>query len=216
METAIRAVNWLWGLAYFKDSVCLTSAFRRLLSWSLAAHARHLRFNLENNGAFVGNHYLANLTGLIYLEGACPWLPGSDRWLSFAIREMAGELKRQFYLDGMNFEASTGYHRLAAELYYSATTLLMRLPEQRRERLRRHLAGSGINPDLPQLFPGGYFAGLFKMAEVAAVLTRPDGTVPQLGDFDNGRLHKLVPAVEFEKGLYRERHHDFRPLIAVG
>ncbi|NLA26187.1 MAG: hypothetical protein GX878_02205, partial [Firmicutes bacterium] len=121
MEAAIRAVNWLWGLKLFADSQAITPEFSRLLNWSLYKHALFLRRNPEKRDLFVGNHYLAGLAGQIYLEAACPWMPQSRRSLNFAVREFSREIERQFQPDGSNFEGSTGYHRLATEIFYSAS-----------------------------------------------------------------------------------------------
>ncbi len=217
MEVAIRAVNWLWGLSLFDDNPALTGEFRRLLNWSLARHALHLRRNLENTDLFVGNHFLANLAGMIYLETACPWRPRSDHRLVFAAAGLLEEMKRQVHPDGTNFESSTGYHRLAAEIFYSCALLLLRLDSARKERLQRLTRRSELDFAGSLIFPSWFWEKALCMAEYAVAVTKPDGSVPQLGDFDNGRLHKLVPVVvrDRDSGEYREEPRDFRHLAAV-
>jgi hypothetical protein len=97
---------------------------------------------------------------------------------------------KQVYADGGNFEASTSYHRLATELFLSATLLAQ-------------LNG--------YTFSRAFMERLERMLEVIYEITKPDGTVPIIGDQDNGRLHRLKiwdsPDLEWK---------DFRPLLAIG
>lgn len=217
MEVAIRAANWLWGLKLFARSPLLIPEFQRLVNWSLYHHAIFLRRNPENRDLFVGNHYLAGVAGQIYLETACPWLPQNRRWLNFAVREFSREIERQFQPDGTNFEGSTGYHRLTAEIFYAAALLLLHLDGGRRAQLaQRSRAGEPDFAD-PLIFPPRFWERALRAAEYIAALLKPDGTAPQLGDFDDGRFHKLIMTAAFDEaaGAYREEHHDFRPILAV-
>jgi hypothetical protein len=217
METAIRAVNWLWGLKLFANSPVLIPEFSRLINWSLYHHAVYLRRNPENKDLFVGNHYLAGLGGQIYLETACPWLPQNSRWLRSAARELSVQIRRQFHPDGTNFEASTGYHRLTTEILYSAALMLLQLDRERRERLLQKSRPGEPDFSDPLIFPVWFWVRALKAVEYLAALLKPDGKSPQLGDFDNGRFHKLILTASFdqETGIYREEHCDFRPVLAV-
>ena len=68
MEIAIRAVNWIWGYYFFKDSLQVSREFLLKFLKSLLVHGRHIRSNLERNWRGVNtNHYLSNLVGLVYL-----------------------------------------------------------------------------------------------------------------------------------------------------
>jgi hypothetical protein len=190
MEVSIRVVNWVWGYNYFKTSVKLTSEFRLKFHKSLLLHGRHIYRNLENQGTFTGNHYLSNLVGLVYLGILYPEYEDAGTWKGFGLAELELEMFKQVYPDGVNFEASTAYHRLVTELFLSATILA---------KLNGHLFGAS------------YMERLEKMLDFIMYLTKPDGTSPQIGDNDNGRLHRL--------GLYSppEREwRDYRYLLAVG
>ncbi len=215
MEVAIRAVNWLWGLKLFAGSPFLTPEFQRLINWSLYQHALFLRQNPENRDLFVGNHYLAGLAGQIHLEAACPWLPQNERRLRLAAGEFMVQAERQFNTDGSNFEGSTGYHRLTTEILYATALLLLHLGRERRGRLGRGKGGVDFARTL--IFSHDFWSRAIGAAEYMAALLKPDGSSPQLGDFDNGRFHKLIlTAVRDEKsGGYREEHRDFRPSLAL-
>lgn len=189
MDVAIRVVNWLWGYYYFQGSPSLTPAFRARFWKSLLLHGRHIYRNLERHD-LVNNHYLANLVGLVYLGALLPEFSEANRWGDFAWRELEREMLRQVLPDGVNFEASVAYHRLAAELFLSAAMLARangrRLPPACLERLE-------------------------KMLEVTLALTTPAGAVPLFGDNDNGRLHRLRVWEDPER-----EWHDHRYLLAIG
>lgn len=190
MDVAIRVVNWLWGYHFFRESPSLADAFRLTFYKSLIVHGRHIWHNLENQGDFTSNHYLADLLGLIYLGILCSEFKEAQRWREFGLQELEQEMSRQVYPDGVNFEASTAYHRLTTELFLSATILAR---------------CNGYN------FSPGYMERLEKMMEFVMCLTKPDGTVPLIGDNDNGRLHRLKVWDPPEREWV-----DYRYLLAIG
>lgn len=169
MDVAIRVANWILGFYFFKDSPAFTEDFLIKFLKSLLTHGRHIMANLENKG-ITNNHYLADLVGLIYLGIAFPEFKDAQRWLEFGIQELVKEMEKQVYDDGMDFEASTCYHRLALELFFYPA-LLCRL--------------NGIG--LPQAF----IDKLKKMFDFVLYVLKPNGRMPQIGDNDNGRLHVL-------------------------
>lgn len=195
MEVAIRAVNWLFACALMQEA--LSTAFVRELLGALLTHGRYIRANLEL-ASVTTNHYLADLSGLAILGLA---LPGGEprRWWRFARRELAREFRFQVYPDGVDFEASTCYHRLATELL----DLPVRLAE---------IAGSP--------FPDALVAGLGRMHSASTAFTRPDGVLPLIGDSDDGCLlppYALPPSSTTtaagstafpHAGIYVMRHDD--------
>ena len=222
MDVAIRAVNWLWGWLLFRDNPAIAAGFAKLLTESLYQHGQHIEGNLEFvRRGYHGNHYLSNIVGLIYIGSFMPCFPESDRWLAFGIQELVEEMKHQVYSDGVSFEGSTSYHRLAAELFYSATAVVLNLDEKRKEDLKKYEAGEhrvkpALKPSRQQefdleseaVFPRWYYTRLLNMAEVIFGLTGPDGKVPQFGDSDSGRLHKFSPVVTEEgEECFNDHHH---------
>lgn len=190
MDIAIRAVNWLWGYAFFLASPSLDDRFRIEFCKSLLAHGRHIMANLEWSPVFTGNHYLSDIVGLVYLGILMPEFRESQTWREFGLKELENEMFRQVYADGGDFEASTSYHRLVTELFVSATSLA---------QINGHT------------FTQPFMDRLEKMLDLIYQITKPDGTVPIIGDQDNGRLHRLKvwadPSREWT---------DFRPLLAIG
>ena len=190
MDVAIRVVNWLWGYHFFKESPSLSDEFRLSLYRNLLVHGRHIWRNLENKGRVVNNHYLSDLVGLIYLGILCPEFKEAAKWREFGLRKLWKELFKQVYPDGVSFEGSIAYHRLATELFLSPV-ILCRL--------------NSIS------VPDEVMARLEKMLEFVMHYTKPDGTVPSIGDADNGRLYRLKTwnPVEWE-------WTDHRYLLAIG
>lgn len=207
MDVALRAVNWIWGLRLFEPELLRYPLALRKVAWSIHQHGVHIENNLEYYEECTGNHYLSDVAGLLYIGAAFPQFAAADRWLLFALQELVSEMHREVYEDGAAHEASTHYHRLVAELFVSCAALAERITPQRRLRLRsvdprlhrvrprlREPAKVLLNLDGPgQLLPGVFYSRLARMAELSAVLTKPNGRVPQFGDNDSARAHKLLP-----------------------
>lgn len=190
MDVAIRAVNWLWGYYFFQSSPTLTHEFLNSFFKSLLQHGRHILNNLEVYEGLTSNHYLSDIVGLAYLGILLPEFKEAQQWRSFALRELEKEMRTQVYTDGMGFEASTNYHRLSTELFLSVTILA-------------YLNGHQFSVD--------YMGRLEKMIEFTMLVTKPDGTVPLIGDCDNGRLHRLKAWGGSEREWFDHRH-----LLAIG
>lgn len=190
MDVAIRSVNWLWAYYFFQRSPSLTPEFLLQFFKSLLQHGTHIRNNLEYSDALTSNHYLSNIVGLVYLGILLPEFKEAKCWLEFALQELEKEMVKQVYHDGVVFESSISYHRLSSELFLSATILA---------QLNGHK------------FSNDYLAKLEKMIEFIMYITKPDGTVPLIGDCDNGRLHRLK--------VWKDRDQewcDFRYMLAIG
>lgn len=205
MEVAIRVVNWLVAYDLFRAyGARFDPEFDQVLTRSVYEHGLHVVRNLERGPGLCGNHYLANLAGLAFVSAYLPASPETDAWLAFAVGELINEVGRQFNPDGSNFEGSTSYHRLAAEMVIYGTALVQGLPEGRKAAImRRSVPGGsaqqvGAPGDRPRsgswpLFPDWYLERLERMAEFVCHVTKPGVHVPQFGDNDSGRFLKLQP-----------------------
>ncbi len=217
MDVAIRVANWLVAYDLFRAyDGTFDQPFEQVFCRSLYEHGRHIRDNLEWSHELRSNHYLSNIAGLIFVAAYLPGSREADAWLKFGVAELIKEVAGQFYADGANFEASTSYHRLSAELVVYATSLVLGLPPEKRAVLKtsRNLdteADKGVFP-----FPGWYLERLEKMAEFTMDLTKPDGHIPQIGDNDSGRFLKLFPvsrAFPVPEAKARFNHlADYEPL----
>ncbi|NTV35761.1 MAG: hypothetical protein HGA53_02295, partial [Anaerolineaceae bacterium] len=190
MDVGIRAVNWLWGFAYFRHSAALSNEFHILFYRAMLEHGRHIMHNLEYSETLTSNHYLSNVVALVYLGLLLPEFKEAKAWREFGLRELEAEMFKQVYPDGVVFEASTNYHRLTTELFLSATMLAQ-------------MNGEKFSPE--------YIIRLERMIDAISKLTRPNGTTPVIGDQDNGRLHRLKVW-----GNPIQEWRDFCPLVAAG
>jgi uncharacterized heparinase superfamily protein len=169
MEVAVRAVNWLWAAAFFADAPEFTVSAKRRFLKAMLQHGRHILDNLEyadNNG----NHYLSNGVGLLFLGVLLPDLSDAVAWRKKGAEIVWGEIEHQVHPDGVDFEQGIGYQGLVAEFWYSCVLLCQR---------------NGVP------VPQHVTQRLDKMFDFMLAYTRPDGTFPQIGDNDDGRLANL-------------------------
>ena len=184
MEVAVRAVNWFWAATLFSDAPEFTAALKRRFLKAMLQHGSHIQQNLEYAGT-NGNHYLSNGVGLLFLGVLLAELAPAAAWRRKGFEIVWGEIGPQVYPDGVDFEQGIGYQGLVCELWYSSVLLCERngiaVPPLVRERLER-------------------------MFDFMQAYTRPDGTFPQIGDNDDGRL----------AGLDEEPVGSHRRHLAVG
>jgi hypothetical protein len=210
MDVSIRVANWLVAYDLFGSyGADFDSEFEAEFSRSVYQHGCHIINNLEWTPEHRANHYLADIVGLLFVAAYLPRTPETDAWLAFAVQELIVEVAYQFYPDGGNFEASTSYHRLSAEIVVYATALVLGLPPEKQAALkeynhRLHRVHPKLKPaplefyPLPGSdrlipFPAWYIERLEKMAEFTMHITKPNGYIPQIGDNDSGRFLKLQP-----------------------
>lgn len=169
MDVGIRIANWLFAYDLFKAyGASFHQDFEEIFFRSVYEHGKHIRTHLEWDPHLRSNHYLANIAGLLF---ASAYL-SNEEWFAFSLRELESETLSQFHPDGSNFEASTSYHRLSAEMVvYSAALALQN--------------GAQFSQD--------FLDRIQKMADFTRDITKPDGTIVQFGDNDSGRFITLLP-----------------------
>lgn len=169
MDVGIRIANWLLAFDLLKAyGARFDGRFEEIFCRSVYEHGKHIVSHLEWDPFLRSNHYLANIAGLLFIAIYAK----HEKWLQFSHRELIVETLSQFHPDGSNFEASTSYHRLSAEMVVYATALAI---------------------DAGLKFPENYMDRIQKMGDFTRDITKPDGTIVQFGDNDNGRFLKLFP-----------------------
>ena len=209
MDVAIRAVNILVAFDLFIDAGATFDAeFLDLVRRSVAEHGHHVLGNLEWAEANRGNHYFANILGLLFAGAYLPRSSEIDAWFSFAVREFIAESAAQFLPDGGNIEGSTAYHCLCGEFLLYGLALLLGIEEEETQTLLRPQRGLHIRPPqstagltLHDIAPGqvsplpnALFATLAAAARLSRHATKPTHDIVQWGDNDSARLLKLRPA----------------------
>jgi uncharacterized heparinase superfamily protein len=179
MEVGIRAANWVWAAGTLDGWRPLAADLRAELADSLAAHAAHIRANLEESPLLRSNHYLGDILGLLVV-GACLRDGAQGRaWFEYAHENFEREINSQALADGVGFEASLAYHGLVLEMFVLA---------------RRIARFAGVP------FSAAYDEQLERMLAVSRAARHPGGRLPQFGDNDSGRI---LPA-----GFARPLTHD--------
>jgi len=198
MDVAIRACNWIVGYCFFKNSREITNAFLLKFLKSLYQHGRHIMANLERSKTLTTNHYLSDIVGLVYLGVMFPRSKEVKKWREFGTKELKKEMEKQVYPDGVDFEASTCYHRLVLELFFYATFLVIINHENFKKDNFMEIGN--------EIFGEKYLQHLYKMFEFVLYALKPNGRMPQIGDNDNGRLH-----IFSDRGVL-----DMRYLLTLG
>ncbi|HYW06165.1 MAG TPA: heparinase II/III family protein, partial [Longimicrobium sp.] len=170
--------------------------FERVFQRAVREHATHLIRHLEWNREVRGNHYLANVAGLLFCAAYLPRGRATDAWLAWSVQELGLETELQFTGDGASFEASTAYHCLGMEMVAWCTALIRALPGEKVAALRD--ARPRDWPRHPPLrahpaLPPAHAARIRAMADFAAALTKPSGLMAQIGDNDSGRFLPIRP-----------------------
>jgi hypothetical protein len=168
MEIAIRAVNWIVAINIFGTTFTKDKPFNEKISISLQQHAEFISSfpEIYKNG-HTTNHTTSNYMGLLFIALALNKLENSKKWLAQAVDGLEFCIRYQTYDDGVNFEASIGYHRLVLEMFaYSA------------------IVARSNNIKLS----ARYYELLFKMFEYSAAYMDEKGNAPQVGDNDCGRI----------------------------
>jgi Heparinase II/III-like protein/Heparinase II/III N-terminus len=166
LEVAFRAIAWLWAMELFRGSSALTpNVIKRMLKY-LYIHGRHLERFLSTYFS-PNTHLTGEALGLLYLGLLLPEFHRAQQWRQLGWHILERELPRQVHADGVYFEQASYYHRYTVDIYLHALLLAERngiaVPAPMRERLV--LAAAHL-----------------------ADITRPDGSIPIIGDDDGGRL----------------------------
>jgi hypothetical protein len=216
MDVAIRVSNWLMAHDLFIGAGAdFDTDFEALFLRSVMEHGRHIVGNVEWSESGRSNHYLSNVVGLLAVVAYLPRTDETEAWAGWALRELVLEVEDQFDSNGCNREGSTSYHRLSTEMVIYGTAFACRLlrswPKIVRSGIKRvpHLSGwGGRSPaelaraadDLAVgTLPLWYWRRLFGMGLYVVALTKPNGTMPQLGDNDSGRFLKLQARFDMDE-----------------
>jgi len=183
MDTAIRAANWVLSLSFFIESKIFTEEFLFCFIKNIYIHGKHIIDNLEYE-TITSNHYLSNITGLLFISGLFEDFKIGEKWRRFSISELKKEIKKQVYQDGVDFEASTCYHRLVLESLFYPILYLIKNSESFKKSKNYTAAGIDIAGE-------EYIKKLLKMFKFVLYSLKPRRDMPQIGDNDNGRIFIL-------------------------
>jgi hypothetical protein len=169
LDIGIRAISWMWTIFLLLPSRSMDEqATRRILKtlFSMLDHVyRYPSIYSSPNTHLIGEAAALFMAGLLF-----PELPRAGQWRTFGSITLVNEMQRQVSEDGVYGELSTYYHCYTADFYLQTLILakLNRFP-----------------------IPDWLFNRLLQMLEFVMHISRPDGTIPLLGDDDGGRVLQL-------------------------
>ena len=214
MDVGIRISNILLSfdiLSRIDDKCILDEAFNEILASSVYEHGKFITENLEwNKNGVVGNHYLFDVLGLLFVSSYLNSTEEVNSWFVFAIQEIISCFKEQFNFDGSNFEASTSYHRLSGELIVFSTAFIYGiLKTSKRDaffnfnpkaiKRLKPLNEQEFDLNSEEFFPSWYIERMGKLSKFSYDITKPNKNIAQIGDNDSGRFLKLTPVGDFLK-----------------
>lgn len=176
MEVGIRAVNLIFIALLIPDQLFEDELFLKKFLSALMNHGRFIKQNLETYDEYNNNHYLCDLLGLQWIGLFCEsYLQDRDQkiaqqWYRFARSELKAESEKQVFSDGTDYESSIAYHRFVTELLYTSVFIDRIYDKQPQEELIRTAK---------------------KMTAFLADIRMPDGSLPMIGDSDDGRILNL-------------------------
>jgi len=185
LEHALRLVSWWTTAKFMMHSPQITGQTLVKLIGMMVAKARHIVCDLDYSiVSMANNHLIGDAMGLAFLGMAIPELKEAEKWRQDGLDIMWAEAEKQIYADGCSFECSASYHRFTMQFYMLILVLAdlnnQSVPDTVRKRIET-------------------------MAEFVMIAMRPDGSLPQFGDWDNGLAYRLNDAPL----------NDFRPLLST-
>lgn len=166
LEIAFRAMSWCWLLQMTKHAVAFDERLFTRMIGHLYRSARHLERYLST--WFSPNtHLTGEALGLYVIGRQLAPLADAERWRRTGLEVLLEQLPRHVRSDGVYFEQSTYYQRYTCDFYLQLLVLTEGPEPTVAARIRERLR---------------------KAVECLQAITRPDGTMPLIGDDDGGRL----------------------------
>jgi len=183
LEVSVRAIAWLWLRHCLRGSHPLKRIGPRFLS-VLYQHGHYLDV-FCTDGLNPSNHVIGEACGLLCLGTFFRGRGASARWRARGQGLLEKHILLQTFPTGESREQSVWYHRFVTDFFTLAYVVGQR---------------AGLT------FSAHYRERLLAMHRTLAGLTENDGTMPNVGDADQGRAYHMT-------GSARD---DARPTLSTG
>ncbi|QNU66795.1 alginate lyase family protein [Ruminiclostridium herbifermentans] len=170
MEAGIRVSNMILAFQLISNYEGIDDCFIEKIVASVYQHMNFILRNEENVAGRTSNHYLGGLLGLLAVSSTFTFLPNANFVYEYARQSFEIEIEKQILSDGGGFEGSTAYQRLVGEMF-SLAAIVMK---------NTHTQVSKM-----------YFSRIEAIADYASAISKTDGSFPQIGDNDGGRIFQL-------------------------
>ena len=170
MDVAIRLINLIIHRQFLANESNRSIIFddsEELLDAYISQNYQYVKDNLENEGNVVGNHYLIELSAMLFYLANYE-TKNSVIETEFVLSELKNEINNQFNDEGTNFEGSTHYAAFATEALILCKISLQDIHQ---------------NSDLPSVIDK-----LIMINKKFLELLIIDDELSQIGDNDSGRI----------------------------
>ncbi len=187
MDVAIRAINLILVLSFYKQNgVQLLNADEQDIVYSyILQHGLHIESNLEFSQGMRGNHYFANIIGVLSCAFFFNQYPNKENTIVKYINELLNEVDYQFNKDNLNFEASIPYHFFVLEMLNFAIQLFSNYQEQISNKIMIKV----------QYIEKAYN----NILKASQKILLTGNYIPQIGDNDGGYLYNILPTCEIDR-----------------
>jgi hypothetical protein len=169
LEVSYRLIAWIWCLRFFEQSTAFDARLRRRLLKFAHVHATHVERYLSTYFS-PNTHLTGEALGLLYAGNAMPFFRRAQRWKELGWSILEAQLPRQVYPDGVYFEQASYYQRYTIDIYTHAILIA-------------RAAGRVVPPSM--------LASVHRLVDFLSAISRPDGSIPLIGDDDGGQLVRL-------------------------
>ncbi len=184
LEVGVRVIALVWILKFYLASERQQVKTIKQILKLLYLSGQYLEDNLSIYFSPY-NHLIGETAGLFAVGYLFPFFKKAKQWQKKAWTILQKQLGRQFHEDGGSVEQATFYHHFTLGFYIQVI------------QWRR------LNNDV---IPSSMLERIQKALEFAMYLTRPDGSLPHIGDIDDAR------SILFG----HPTHWDFRAFQAIG
>jgi len=186
LEIGVRLISWALAFHFFRGSSRFVEEAGKPFLKSLYQQARFLRDHLTLDWEVRNNHIVGEAAALVFVGSLFPEFKEAGEWLGTGLQILEKELSLQTFPDGVNKEQATSYHRFVLDFLLLIVVLAQ----------RGAIPASAVLRKLAE-----------NMLNYAMYITTPEGSIPMIGDADDGR-----GCVFFESS----RFWDLRDCLAVG
>jgi len=167
LEVSIRLINWTVAMFFLqgleRSSSIEEPGLRKRWLASVQEHLEFLADHLSSHSS-ANNHLIGEAAGL-FIGGLCYQFPQAERWKSVGKSVLEREASAQIWPDGVDKEQAVGYQAFVFDFLILAGLFGER---------------NGVR------FSAEYWHILESMAGFVAALIDGEGTLPQIGDEDDG------------------------------
>lgn len=166
LELAVRTISWIWSFSFIKDSQKISGNFYRLFIRSLCEQALYIEKHLSVYSSPY-NHLIGEVSALQLIGSFLSHLVADGtRWENLGWHLLSEQAEKQFHEDGFTVEQASFYHHFTLGFYLQAI-------------LVRMMNNGAINQSVLKRVESAL--------EFSMYITKPDGTLPMIGDIDNAR-----------------------------